>query len=425
MKKIAVVGGGLAGLAAAYTLGKQGDCEVTLFESTPYLGGRTQSRMVRGQNVDFGGFLIYPWYNEAHALFKNLGIEDQLSKTPLKEIYYFLDHTGAVKEGSINFPKMDMVKIWSKSIFKLIPQTNVASPNLDIFEHKTISDYLRSSLDITTHAGIYETFFDTVNQGYCYGPAEQSKIAFMAPFIRQTALFGDIHRTSFFPQGTQLISDRLAEEIRSNGGIIQLSSPVTGIDGLTIKTEKESSSFDAIIFAQTVSDLYQTILPEVKPEIWYTHFVTVTVELSRTPIIDDTQEWGAAFYSPEEQKPFQALSVINLTSLYGDALSNCVTMNIILRSNQELSVNSDELYVIVTKEIERLFPEQHVVEILESIHWKKTMPVAQESFVEAIRNLQGKNGYFFAGDFLGAPSIETAIATGVQAARRIINLKRT
>ena len=48
------------------------------------------------------------------------------------------------------------------------------------------------------------------------------------------------------------------------------------------------------------------------------------------------------------------------------------------------------------------------------------MPVAQEAFVQAVRDAQGKQGYFFAGDFLGAPSIETAIATGNAAAERVV-----
>ena len=424
MKKIAVVGGGLAGLAAAYTLVKQGDRDVVLFESLPYLGGRTQSRKVRGQNVDFGGFLIYPWYKQGHKLFTDLGLSEQLIKTPLKEIYYFLDQITPIKEDEIPFSKWDTLNVWSKSILKLFSETNVSQPNLDSFEQKTISEYLRSSLNTKEHAGLYETFFDTVNQGYCYGPADKTKIAFMAPFIRQTTLYGDIHRTSLFPEGMKMLSDKLASEITRMGGKIHLETPVVGIRGLTIQTDTEEFPQDEIIFAQTVSkDLYGQILSEVSPDVWYTHFITAAVELSDTPIIRDTKDWGAAFYASDEQMPRQALSVINLSSLHGPSLESCVMLNIILRDRQTETIDSIEINQIVKSEIERLFPTVTLSSTIDSIHWKKTMPVAQEPFVQTIRNLQGQNGYYFAGDFLGAPSIETAIATGIQAAQSIIDLK--
>lgn len=416
---IIVVGGGLAGLSAAYRLLDSGTAEVDLFEARPTLGGRVQSRMVRGRYVDFGGFLLYPWYEESHRLFEDLGIAKRLARTPQNDIYYFLDGDGiATKESDVPFSIADGVKIWGKSFFQMIPRPNLAAPDLDRFGDATVSEYLRTTLGTDGHAGLYETFFDTVNQGYCYGPVTESKASFMAPIVRQVKVHGDIRTTSFFPEGGQVLVDRLAEKIVALGGRIHLGAQVVAVDGLVVRTHDATFQGDAIVFAQTVSaDLYRQILPDVSPDCEYTHFVTAAVELDRTPIVGNTLDWGAAFYAPNESTPYQALSAIRLSSLYGPALDGCVMLNVIVRGRKERSLTYDEIADLVLGETARLFPGNGAGKIIDYVHWTKTMPVSQESFVRSVRARHGMDGRFFAGDFLGAPSIETAIATGAAAAR--------
>ena len=421
-KHVIVVGGGLAGLSAAYVLAKSGTVSVDLLESSPMLGGRVQSRPVRGRNVDFGGFLIYPWYEETYRLLNELGLVERLEKTPPGDIHYFLDGDGiATKEGDVPFSLADGVKIWGKSFFQLIPKPNLAAPDLERFGGATVSEFLRTTLGTDGHAGLYETFFDTVNQGYCYGPVTETKAAFMAPIVRQVKVHGDIRTTSYFPESGQVLVDRLAEEIVSLGGTIRVESPVIGVDGLTVRTASASFQADAVVFAQTVSaDLYRQILPDVVPGCRYTHFVTAAVELDRTPIVGNTLDWGAAFYTPNEATPRQALSAIRLSSLYGPSLDGCVMVNVVIRDNPDGTLSPDEIKRIVLDETVRLFPGNGAGTILDSIHWTKTMPISEESFVRSVRAAHGKNGHFFAGDFLGAPSIETAISTGVAAATSVL-----
>src|SRR5690242_12630627 len=82
MKRIAIIGGGISGLTAAYQLEKAraegSDLEYTLFESGQRLGGCMTSDRVEGCLVEGGpdSFLTEkPW---ALALCKELGIADQL-----------------------------------------------------------------------------------------------------------------------------------------------------------------------------------------------------------------------------------------------------------------------------------------------------------------------------------------------------------
>ncbi len=421
-KNIAVIGGGLAGLTAAYTLSKHPDAHVDLYESEATVGGRVQSRMVLGQNIDFGGFLLYPWYTEGHKLFDELGMSDLLVKTPLSDIYYFLDGTGiALKEKDVPLPIGDGLELWLKSFIKILQTSSLSEPDLTLFEGKTISEYLRSTLGETGPAGAYEKYFDTVSQGYCYGPVAQAKTAFMAPIVRQMTFYGDIRTTSFFPQGSKTLTDHLVREITALGGTIHPNTPITNVNGLQFQSHAQEFSSDAIVFAQTASkNLYASIMPEVSADCWYTHFITVAVKLAETPIIGNVTDWGAAFYAPDTTNPHQAVSIINAASLYGQALNSCLILNVLIHDDENQSYESSDVATIVHTELQRLFPNVHNEEVLDFIHWKQTMPVAQETFVQAVRDHHGKNGHYFAGDFLGAPSIETAIATGKKAATDVL-----
>ena len=88
MKRIAIVGGGISGLSAAYYLSKAGhDC--TLIESPARLGGVIRSEQVEGCVVEAGpdSFLAQkPW---ALELIRELGLEDQVigSQDHLRRTY--------------------------------------------------------------------------------------------------------------------------------------------------------------------------------------------------------------------------------------------------------------------------------------------------------------------------------------------------
>ena len=57
-KRVAIVGCGAAGLAAAYLLGRGEDIELTLFESGQHMGGHANTVEVNGVPIDTG-FLVY------------------------------------------------------------------------------------------------------------------------------------------------------------------------------------------------------------------------------------------------------------------------------------------------------------------------------------------------------------------------------
>ena len=76
MRQIAIVGGGIAGLAAAYFLRDQ--AEVTVLESSPRLGGKLAVGEVAGLRVDSGAEALLARRPEGIDLITELGLADEL-----------------------------------------------------------------------------------------------------------------------------------------------------------------------------------------------------------------------------------------------------------------------------------------------------------------------------------------------------------
>ena len=70
--RVAIVGGGWAGLAAAVELCKQNKFEVCVFESSPQLGGRARSIEWNGKTLDNGQHLMIGAYQQMLDLLKTL-----------------------------------------------------------------------------------------------------------------------------------------------------------------------------------------------------------------------------------------------------------------------------------------------------------------------------------------------------------------
>ena len=77
MKKALIVGGGCAGLTAAYTLNKAG-YEVSVLESAPTIGGRMSVFSKDGFMVDEKAQFVHPGYHIAREIMKELGLFETL-----------------------------------------------------------------------------------------------------------------------------------------------------------------------------------------------------------------------------------------------------------------------------------------------------------------------------------------------------------
>ena len=136
-KRIAIVGGGIAGVTAAYELAKQAragaDIEVTLFEASPRLGGIVETVREGGFIVECGpdGWVTEkPW---ARELAIELGLADELlpSLDATRKTYIF--HDGRLR------PMPDGMRM-------MVPADLATLDGSDLFSESAIESY-RSELE--------------------------------------------------------------------------------------------------------------------------------------------------------------------------------------------------------------------------------------------------------------------------------------
>lgn len=87
-RRIAVIGGGWAGCAAAVELSRKG-ARVTLFEAARSLGGRARCVEVNGKKLDNGQHILLGAYSETLRLMRTIGIDpnEVLVRLPLQMRY--------------------------------------------------------------------------------------------------------------------------------------------------------------------------------------------------------------------------------------------------------------------------------------------------------------------------------------------------
>ncbi|MGB5325260.1 MAG: FAD-dependent oxidoreductase [Pseudomonadales bacterium] len=414
-KRVAVVGAGLAGLTAAYELAKDSRFDVVLLEARKRIGGRVLSRRVRGSDVDLGGFLVFPWYRHYRALSYELGLEQSLHRVPSVEVYYDLGDRKLLNQNQLELRLSKLVPIAAKSMASSLAAGRLDHPRLDHYQHRTIAACIDAWVDDPVESKKYKLLVDTLCQGYCYPPIAKYKAAFAMPIYPRTVLLGNSRKSDIFRHGSRTLTDALLAKFIDLGGQLKLGCEVHSFDGEALDTSAGRYDADIFVFAQNVDHkLMRDLVPRARRLPSYTHFATAVVQLSERYQAKGS-DWGAIFFSSDDERCPQVLSMIELERLYAnDALRRHYTVNI--RLGDSHTIDTGEIMAAVKS----VCPEGcDVLEVLTCELWPQAMPVSEESFVETVRALQGIGGCYFAGDYLGCPSMEVAVATGIDVARAI------
>jgi protoporphyrinogen/coproporphyrinogen III oxidase len=293
VKRIAIVGGGIAGLTAAYELSQQRRCgtsvEVVLFESSNRLGGIVET-------VREGGFIIEcgpdAWVTEkpwAKALAEELGLADEIipSNDATRKTYVLLD-------GRLQ-PMPDGMRM-------MVPTDLAALDNSDLFSHEakqafhaelTRADELKTSAPqhdesvaefVHRHFGseVLEKIGAPLLSGVFGGDVKKLSVrAVMAPFVAMEQQQGSLIKAlqsknttdkptifTTLRSGLGTLVDRMIAAIPPEW--IRLGDEVSYIsneaEGWLIGTAREVERFDAVIIAAPI-DAARALLDPIDSRI--------------------------------------------------------------------------------------------------------------------------------------------------------------
>lgn len=291
-KSVAIIGAGIAGLAAAIRLRKQG-FDVTVYEANKSVGGKMSEVQIDGFRFDRGPtVLTKPEYVD--ELFELCGknAEDFWKHEPVEPIFKYFFEDGMVINSSRNREQF-AVEVAEKtsdskeSIFTFLDDVEKTHHLTDeVFLQRSLHQF-KNYLDWPTARGILN--FGKVDVFRSMNTANEKRFSdqkvidifnryasyngsnpYWAPATLNVIAHYEITLGTYFSEGgIHSISkslQKLAEEIGVN---FHLNSPVAEIilkngSATGIRTKKDSEEFDLVVSNIDVHNTYKHLLPDFK-----------------------------------------------------------------------------------------------------------------------------------------------------------------
>jgi predicted NAD/FAD-binding protein len=276
-RRIAIVGGGIAGLGAAYFLSPRHD--VTVFEAEPRLGGHARTIWVgpnKDQPVDTG-FIIFnrPNYPHLWRLFDELQIPRTKSEMSFsvslddRRFEYALKPKGAL--GGILAQPRNMLDPRFRQMFRDILRFNARALDEATDPAQTLDAFLSR---LGTGDWFRDRFLLPLTGAIWSVPARQA-LEFPAQslirFLGNHALLGHRghHQWYTVDGGAALYVQRLAQMLSDRGVTLHTGSPVQCIDRSTgkirLRADGDWDTFDEVVLALH-ADQVLPLLTQPSPE---------------------------------------------------------------------------------------------------------------------------------------------------------------
>ncbi len=251
--RIGILGGGYAGLTAAYELQKQGYA-VTVLEKYGTWGGQAATLPLLGSRIEY--FYHHLFGSDSHilGLMDELGIGDQLRWIESKVGFYY--------DGQI----YDFVTPFDLLRFSPLNLVNRVKLGLMYLYLQRVDDWQRLE-QITARDWILRTMGQEIYDKV-WGPLLRGKFGELADQVSMTWLWGKIKVRGSSRQGAtgterlayplgsfEIITQALVDRLRAGGADMRLNQEVTGLTTdaedprriAGVVTKRETLPFDAVI----------------------------------------------------------------------------------------------------------------------------------------------------------------------------------
>jgi oxygen-dependent protoporphyrinogen oxidase len=463
MKRIAIIGGGISGLSAAYTIEEKRqsgtDVQYVLFESSPRLGGVLVTDRVDGCLVEAGpdSFLTEkPW---AADLCREIGLGDQLigSNDSERKTYIVTRGKLVVMPDGLMFmvPTKIMPTVLSP-LFSLRTKIRMAAewfhPPRKASEDETVAAMVKR------HYGreVVELLADPLLSGVYGGEASQLSVRAVLPrFADMESKHGSLGRAMLearkkmgaaasvparplftsLKEGMQQMVDALVARLDANS--LKTSSLVQLVirqdDAWTVSAGYQSDQFDAVIIAtpaHAAADVLQSAdenLSRDLGEIKYSSSVTVTLGYDEKVRRSLPPGFGFLVPRSEGHRMLAATFVHNKfphRAPEDRALVRCFLGG--ARDEQILQTSEEEILEIVRGELRQIIGIALDAEPLFArvYKWKSSMAQYSVGHLERLQRIEALGqklpGLALAGNGYSGIGVPDCVRSGAEAASKIL-----
>lgn len=462
-RRFAVVGGGIAGLAAAYqlSLSTGQSSEVVLFEASDRLGGKIETARIGDYVLELGpdAFLTTkPWATE---LCSELGITDQLIGTNPEQRDVYIVHKDRLEklpEGLIMMVptslsalvRTPLLSPWGKLRAGLEPLVRLS----DTHAPQSIEQFIIRRFG----RELYDHIVEPMMSGIYAGDGSQLSIEATFPILTQwerevgSVTRGALNlgrfrlsrrsngkpRRSLFnaPRtGMQALVDALAAWLTAHGVELRTTSPIDSIGrterGYSVRTQAgDQSEFAGLILATpafVTADLlsgFDSHLAGLLQEIEYASTATVNLAFEDDRIRRQLSGYGYVIPSAEDRLPLAC--TWSSTKFAHRAPSAAALLRVFLgRAGQEWILDRPDEFLIdqARQEISQTLTIDSEPDLTAVKRWPRGMPqynLGHLSRVKEIeRSLQSYPGLQIAGAAYHGIGVPDCIHSGRQAAVKL------
>jgi oxygen-dependent protoporphyrinogen oxidase len=442
MAHVAVIGGGMAGLAAAYRLLRNG-LETTVFEARDRIGGVIHSERRDGFLVEYGPNSIQSSSEVLDALMEELGLEDErIAASDAARMRYI------VRDGRLVAAPVNPLELFTSELFRggsklrvlREPFVRPAHPAVE----ESVAQFIRRRLgsEILDFgfepfvAGVYAGNVDLLSIRHAF-PAlyemEQSSGSIVRGQIdkrRRAAAAVETHRMFSFRSGLEALPAALAEKL----GDLRTDSAVLALrrEGRAWMVHAEGQSperFDAVVYAAPLHALDELDAPQdqdLSPltAVAYAPLSVVALGFRRVDVGHPLDGFGMLV--PRVEEPFRTLGTLFTSSIFpGRAPEGHVLLTSFLggmRRPYLAGVSSDEAVGLVVRDLQRLLDVSGVPMFRVHAVWPRSIPQYELGYGTVLETMDRLErtwpGWFMGGNFRAGVSVAATAASGDEAARR-------
>jgi len=433
---VAIVGGGVSGIAAAYTLSKAG-LDVVVYEKDADVGGRARTLLVEGKPVDIGAQFLSSFYTETLKLIAEVGLASALRSR---------SQWAYIARDQIEYPIWPLSPLLRGHALTWTNKLNLGSLAVPLMRHWGSLDIARLWRSATLDTQSAQQFLVSK-------VGEQNVRLFVAPLLRGL-LFWDTDTTSAPVVLSMLKAFATGRgTFRLDGGVGSLSTALAKT--LTVHRESEVKKvsplntgvrLEAIIggseqtisarsvicatTASTASRLFQWIRDsrvDFLDSITYSQTVMLFFE---APIDAEDYPSGAIVF-PVPDVP--DLSSINPSYAALEDMGKRNELRPITISLSSIGAQKhahlpdaeleEKVLALVTKAIGSKSWTNRA-RLLHIQRWSEAIPRFNVGHLRRLSAVQRQfgavNGVAFAGDYIGGPYIDGAVRSGLRAAKDVL-----
>lgn len=457
---IAVVGGGISGLAAAHALTKRDGVRVTVLEASDRVGGVLHTEVHNGWVIEHGPESFLAMKPRGIGLAKELGLEPQFQTTNSANRGSLI-----MKNGRL-YPMPEGLTGLIPSQFGPMARTPLVSPvgklrmAMDFVipaKKQDTDESLGSFVRRRLGNDIYEHLIEPLMAGIYSGNGDELSLAATFPQLRaaerehgglikgvlaqkktqKARPIGHQAPMGFlsFRHGVQELVDALEQAILANGGEIRTGTPVTVLshdhDGFTLQTDTRDLEFDGVILAAPVhvqAQLLAGLAPEAAAamaEIPQVSSAVVMLGYRETATDKAPNNYG--YLSPRaEKRSVKAVTWMSSKWEHRAPEGHFLVRGFLGRAGEEqmLSASDDDLVAMVRQEIAdtaNISGDPMLVRVVRLNAASPQYTLGHLDRVDRIRRDVGRiPGLEIAGNMLAGVGIPDSIAAGEAASATIL-----